>query len=205
MSFEWQEWPLNGLICCCLFIRDSTILNHSEDIPVIWASFLILMSFQLEVNFKFFQCQRYITFASTKFNMVLSLYKRQHHIKSFRGHSCHLSIIPHPNIIPVSFQFQTESLFSGWPGMTGMTSEWFNMLLSLYKRQHHIKSFNGHSTLIQNSFGIGFQIFVWMTLKWLNDGKMTCISKLSFFCPFKNSLILPHSIILSSFENDKEW
>ena len=43
-----------------------------------------------------------------------------------------------------------------------MTSEWFNMLLSLYKRQYHIKSFKGHSTVIQNSFGIGFYIlFEW--------------------------------------------
>ena len=25
-----HEWPLNGLICCCFFIRDSTILNHSR-------------------------------------------------------------------------------------------------------------------------------------------------------------------------------
>ena len=33
---EWQECPLNGLIWCCLFRRDSTILNHSEGIPIIW-------------------------------------------------------------------------------------------------------------------------------------------------------------------------
>ena len=41
MMLKWQKWPLNDLIWCCLFKRDSTILNHSEDIPVIWASFLI--------------------------------------------------------------------------------------------------------------------------------------------------------------------
>ena len=29
--------------------------------------------------------------------------------------------------------------------MKGMTSEWFNMVLSLLKRQQHIKSFRPHS------------------------------------------------------------
>ena len=35
MSLEWRKWLLNDLICCCLFRRDSTILNHSEVISVI--------------------------------------------------------------------------------------------------------------------------------------------------------------------------
>ena len=39
MMLKWQKWPLNDLIWCCLFKRDSTILNHSDPIPVIPDSF----------------------------------------------------------------------------------------------------------------------------------------------------------------------
>ena len=75
------------------------------------------------------------------FNMVLSLLKRQQHIKSFRPHSCHsrliLTIILHLEIELDWNEINMENEVQ----MKGMTSEWFNMVLSLLKRQHHIKFF----------------------------------------------------------------
>ena len=54
---------------------------------------IILRPFQFEVNLKLIQCRRYIAFASKNFNMVLSLLKRQQHIKSFRSHFLHSRLI----------------------------------------------------------------------------------------------------------------
>ena len=67
---------------------------HLKAIPAIWGSFLIPMSFQFEVDLKFIPCRRYTAFASKKFNPVLSPYRRQHQIKSFRPHSSPFKLIP---------------------------------------------------------------------------------------------------------------
>ena len=77
--------------------------------------------------------------------------------------------------------------------MTGMTSEWFNMLLSLLKRQHHIKSFRPHSTpfkLIPISINVRSSHQNGMMLEWRNDVGMTGISDFIFFLPLQKQ---PHS------------
>ena len=63
--------------------------------------------------------------------------------------------------------------FHSRPQMTGMSSEWFNMVLSLLKRQQHIKPFRGHScnssTFWAHSTIMKYVLF-WMNHKWqLND------------------------------------
>ena len=64
--------------------------------------------------------------------------------------------------------------------MTGMTSEWFNMLLSLYKRQHHIKSFRGHSC----------HLSIIRHPEWPLNGLICC-------CLFiRDSTILNHSMVI---------
>ena len=89
--------------------------------------------------------------------------------------------------------------------MTGMTSEWFNMLLSLLKRQHHIKSFRPHSTpfkLIPISINVRSSHQNGMMLEWRNDVGMTGISDFSFFLPLQkqpHSSSFRHSNIIPSF------
>ena len=63
--------------------------------------------------------------------------------------------------------------------MTGMPSEWFNTVLSLLKRQHHIKPFRGHSghssTFWAHSGIIKYVLFR-MNQKWpLNDLIWCCL------------------------------
>ena len=79
---------------------------HLKAIPAIWGSFLIPMSFEFEVDLKFIPCRRYTAFASKKFNPVLSPYRRQHQIKSFRGHSNPFKLIP--------ISFKVENQWSNW-------------------------------------------------------------------------------------------
>ena len=105
------------------------------------------------------------------FNMVLSLLKRQQHIKSFRSHSFHSRLILK----------RMSSSEIEWDKMTEMTSEWFNMVLSLLKRQQHIKSFIGHSfhsRLIQKRMSSS-EIEWGMMLNWqkwpLNDLIWCCL------------------------------
>ena len=103
------------------------------------------------------------------------LYKRQHLIISFLGHS------------------------SDW-----MTVEWSKWGLNeiirccLYKRQHLIISFRGHSSVIQTSFHgqsrAYFFVWIdsWMTEWWRNDRHLG----IHFFSPSpKTPPIPPHSVI----------
>ena len=113
------------------------------------------------------------------FNMVLSLLKRQQHIKPFRSHSFHSTLI------------LKECCFANWirndAKMTEMTSKWFNIVLSLLKRQQHIKSFRGHSIhsrLIlkkKSSLEIDLKLEWGMMFKWqecpLNDLIWCCLFK----------------------------
>ena len=82
-------------------------------IPFIWGPFLSFeghSSFPCHSNSrsmkKFIPSPRYIAFASIFFNMLLSLLKRQHHIKSFRPHSTPFKLIP--------ISFETEKQWSNW-------------------------------------------------------------------------------------------
>ena len=81
---------------------------HLKAIPAIWGSFLIQLSFQLEVDLKSShadaiqlspQTQTRMTVKwcgmwSEWFNPVLSPNRRQHQIKSFRPHSSPFKLIP---------------------------------------------------------------------------------------------------------------
>ena len=83
----------------------------------------------------------------------------------------------------------------------GMRSEWFNMVLSLLKRQHHIKSFRPHSTpfkLIPISINVRSSHQNGMMLEWRNDVGMTGISDFSFFLPLQKQ---PHSTVIPSFQH----
>ena len=111
--------------------------------------------------------------------------------------------------------------------MTGTSSEWFNMVLSLIKRQQHIKPFRGHSChsklILKRKF---FEIE--MKPKWLleerNDQQMKgmivswirywlgmtewCRNEMNFRIKgfafiLKYPFISPHSVIPSSFINEK--
>ena len=93
-----------------------------------------------------------------------------------------------------------------------MTVEWSKWGLNeiirccLYKRQHLIISFRGHSSVIQTSFHGQSRayFFVWIP-GWRNDGGMTDISEFIVFLPLRkppHSTSFRHSISLL---NDKEW
>ena len=90
-------------------------------------------------------------------------------------------------------------------GMTGMGSEWFNMVLSLLKRQHHIKSFRGHFCHLSIIPFLYIFPFFNNSEEWgWNDGMIPEweVSQNSVFLfTFKNTIIRPHSVIPQSFEN----
>ena len=124
---------------------------HSIVILVIFTSFCAILSFMNDDGMTEWGEMKGYFLTKTK-PLISKFISFLHHSVIPSQYLIHGMIIPFIcwsflllEVIPVSFKFQTESLFSGWSGMTGMTSEWFNMLLSLYKRQHHIKSFRGHS------------------------------------------------------------
>ena len=147
LKLEWQwndvECGLNDLIRCCLLIGDSTRLNHSDLIPL--------------------------------------------HSSSFQSQS------------------QSSERINDQTGMTvewsEMGSEWFNPVLSPYRRQHQIKSFRCHSTpfkLIPISINVRSSHQNGMMLEWLNDVGMTGISESSFFLPLQKQ---PHSTVIPSFRH----
>ena len=71
------------------------------------------------------------------------------HSTIIRSFQCHSNLYTRPSFD----HWWIWNWPSNWNGismrndaqMTGMTSEWFNMVLSLLKRQQHIKSFRSHS------------------------------------------------------------
>ena len=84
-------------------------------------------------------------------------------------------------------------------GMSGMGSEWMNQVLSLYKRQHLIHSFRGHSCSFRShSMGLSNHWF-WMMLEWQNDSGMRGFSGFTFFLHFRKHPHFPsfgHSFII---------
>ena len=120
-----------------------------------------------------------------------------------------MSFLSHSDIIPWTILncvvFECDR--NDW-----MTVEWSKWGLNeiirccLYKRQHLIISFRGHSSVIQTSFhGQSRAYFsVWIP-GWRNDGGMTDISEFIFFLLLRktpHSTSFRHSISLL---NDKEW
>ena len=95
-----------------------------------------------------------------------------------------------------------------------MTQEWSRWGLNerigccLYKRQHLILSFQGHSPVIlshSDNLVQSFCLNFWMMTGWRNDGKMTDISEFIFFLSLRkppHSSSFRHSI---SFVNEREW
>ena len=98
------------------------------------------------------------------FNPVLSPYRRQHRIKSFRPHS-----IP-SHLISILLSEREVLIWLEWlRNDVEMGSEWFNPVLSPYRRQHRIKKIWGWSYI-----ALAWDVFevdlAWMTEEWCGMG-----------------------------------
>ena len=160
---------------------------HLKAIPAIWGSFLIGMSFRFEVDLKFIPCRRYTAFASKKFNPVLSPYRRQHQIKSFRCHSTPFKLIPISINVRSSHQ---NGMMLEWRNdveMTGISE--FSFFLPLQK-QPHSSSFC-HSNIIPPF------------LKW--KGMKITMEGVSFKSHSSHLYFIPISPVIQEWRNEEEW
>ena len=160
MSLNGEEWGLNDLIWCCLLLGDSTGLNHLDHIPhhstviPVWSLILSLDWDWNELEWR---------------GMRLFLEEEK---KTGFWDACHSNIIPsfqHHSILMRASHIDWDWNELEW---RGMRSEWFNMVLSLLKRQQHIKKNWSESYIAWR----GDEFFHWpwigmtwewgMTLKW---------------------------------------
>ena len=142
MSLEWHEWPLNDLIWCCLFKRDSSILNHSDLIPLHSSSFKSQSSERINDHSGI--TVEWSGMWSEWFNPVLSPIRRQHQIKSFRCHSTPFKLIPISINVRSSHQNGMMLEWLNDVGMTGISESSFFLPL---QKQLHSSSFH-HSIFI---------------------------------------------------------
>ena len=189
IKLEWQwndvKWGLNDLIRCCLLLGDSTRLNHSEVIPTHSSSFQ--SHSRLRINDQIGMTVEWSGMWSEWFNPMLSPYRRQHQIKSFRCHSTPFKLIPISINVRSSHQNGMMLECRNDVEMTGISE--FSFFLPLQK-QPHSSSFR-HSNIIPS-------FLKWKGMKITTEG-------ISFKSHSSHLYFIPISPVIQEWRNEEEW
>ena len=125
-------------------MKSNWVEYHWNDISLLWFSFLFILDI-----LKWWRNDGMRRNASVFLGEEKTGFWDTSHSTIIRSFQCHSNLYTRPSFD----HWWIWNWPSNWNGismrndaqMTEMTSEWFNMVLSLLKRQQHIKSFRSHS------------------------------------------------------------